>query len=209
MGDRPTELERGVLTVRGRGGQLVVRDGALTIATTSLTTPSEVTIPVGDVRGATLEAPSGRAPGWLHVSAVGGSPPPPGQLAAVGDPYTVPLGSRHVRAARRFVRAVEQHVHRRGLPGAGVAVGGTGSVQLTDAAPTRPDRDPGAGPDLAASSSQAPEVAGEGDETGGPDWLERLRVVADLHREGVLTDEELAAAKERLLTERTGSSDAG
>lgn len=187
MSDRPTPLERGGLVVRGRHGHVTVARDELVIVNAGATaSPSQVHVPLPEVRGATVVPARRGTPGWVHVAVVDGSPPPPGQLAAVGDPYTVALGLGQVRSARRFVRAVEQHILRRGLPTATLTTRST-SVALTDARPQ---------PELV--SAPEPALPSGADD----DWLTRLGEVADLHRRGLLTDHELAAAKTRLLAER-------
>lgn len=179
MSDRPTLLERGGLRVPGRHGELVVADGEIVISDRGANASStgEVRAPVSQVRGATVVPARPGRPGWLHVAVVDGSPAPPGQMAAVGDPYTLILGLRNVGAARRFARAVDAHVHRRGLPSATLTLVGSTGVSVTD----------------------APRPALE--EGGSSDWVERLGEVVELHRQGLLTEDELAAARTRLLAE--------
>ncbi len=105
--------------------------------------------------------------------------PPPTELAAAGDPYTLPVTSRGAGPARRFVRLVERHVRERGLPVAIDPVGGSSGVVLTADAPSRPPRPETPDPD--------------------EDLVARLKELAELHAAGALSDEEFQRAKDRLL----------
>lgn len=55
----------------------------------------------------------------------------------------------------------------------------------------------------AAAQAQAPAAAAPAAETapaaGGDDMIERLRQLGELHDEGILTDEEFAAQKAKIL----------
>src|SRR5690606_34744446 len=114
-------------------GRIVLRKDATTQAR-----PTEVSVGVEQVRGATFESPSRRRPGWLHVAVVGGSPPPPTELAAAGDPYTLPVTSRGAGEAKRFIRMVERHVRERGLPAEASEPNGSTGVVLTSGPETPP-----------------------------------------------------------------------
>ena len=78
----------------GPSGQAVA-DSDLVLTATGRVEMGENT---GDqVRSATLRRPGNGAPGWLHVAVIDGSPAPPSELAAAGDPYTLPLTSPRSR----------------------------------------------------------------------------------------------------------------
>lgn len=203
-----TALESARLVVRGERGELAVDQGRITISKQAPTrdAPTTVEFGVDQVRGTDLQAPSRGARGWLHVGVVGGSPAPPGDLAAAGDPYTLPLTSRSVGSARRFAKLVDRHVQARGMPReTGPAEGRlSSSVAITRApvtpraagtadatpAPTFPPPPPPAGP----GGSGAPN--GDGAAT---DLVAELQALAELHGSGALTDEEFERAKARLL----------
>lgn len=186
-----TALESQDLVVTGDRSELRLEHGVIVIhkQATTQARPTEVSFDVDQVRGASLETPRGVA-GWLHVSVVGGSPPPPSGLAATGDPYTLPLTGRGTGVARRLVKMVERHVQQRGMPPE--AAGGTGSsgviVHAGGDRPTPPAPITGAVPDATAH-----EQTGSGDVAG------RLRELADLHAAGALTDAEFEQAKARVL----------
>jgi hypothetical protein len=124
-----TRLERATHSIGGDRAELRLEAGVITIAkgATSQARPTEVTVPVGRVRSVEVRKPSRAASGWLHVAVVDGSPAPVTELAAMSDPYTIPLGGRQVGAARRLERMVADHVQRRGLP-----------AESSDAKPRRP-----------------------------------------------------------------------
>lgn len=194
-----TTLERCSHTVQGDRAELIVEDGHVTIVKESATQlrPTRVTFAIAEVRHATLRAPSRGAPGWLHVDVVGGSPTPPSELAATGDPYTVLLRARRLAAARKLVRMIDDHVRRRGLPSDGPSA--HPGVTLTDAEPSahRPRTRTVDAPEPATArvrpaSTLSPERMTARDE--------HLRQLVDLHRAGVLTDEEFDHARRRLLT---------
>ena len=146
---------------------------------------------VDQVRGAELESPSRGGLGWLHLSVVGGSPPPPTGLAAAGDPYTLPVDSRGVGAAKKLVRMVERHVQARGLPSDTAEVGTSSGVVLEPARVPSP-KDPDGPPQGGATSAPGIEPAED-------DLVGHLRDLADLHEAGALTDDEFRRAKQRLL----------
>ncbi|MFA9447008.1 hypothetical protein [Egicoccus sp. AB-alg6-2] len=114
----PTRLEQVTHEVRADHAELRVESGRVVIVKRTMTSdePVVVTVAFAQVRGAELRKPTRGRSGWLHVAAVGGSPPPPSELAAASDPYTVPVTGRNLRAARRFVKLVTDHVRARGLP---------------------------------------------------------------------------------------------
>lgn len=180
---RSTTLERTRLVIDGVRAELVLEDGRITITKEGPTqaAPSTVSVDVDRLRGTSLNSPSRGGRGWIHVAVAGGSPTPPSELAAAGDPYTVPITSRATSAARRFARLVDKHVAERGMP-SDPRVGGrqlSSGVSLVDP----PDPDGG-----------QPETRDE------PHRLvAQLRELADLHDAGALTDEEFERAKSRLL----------
>jgi hypothetical protein len=215
-----TRLERATHTVGGERAELRLEDGAVTIAKEATTRgrPSSVTVPVDRVRGVDLHRPSRASSGWLHVAVVDGSPAPSTELAAMSDPYTIPITSRHLTAARRLERLVEDHVRRRGLPAEepSTSVATSSGVVLTDApttheAPPTPEVPTASEVPTAAETAATPatdvepppytppgEEAGEAPAEGGALAAE-LRELADLHEAGALTDEEFRRAKQRVL----------
>jgi hypothetical protein len=215
-----TALEGARLTIRGERGELNADGGRITISKQALTqdAPTTVEFGVDEVRGAQVHTPSRGSRGWLHVGVVGGSPPPPGDLAAAADLFTLPLTSRSVGAARRFVRLVDRHVQGRGMPPEVTANEGrlSSSVAVsrapTDARPREAVDPPRASP-YPPPPPPAPEPARrETPPTGGGDddvtsaervdpteLVEELRTLADLHQRGALTDAEFELAKARVL----------
>lgn len=192
MGDQ-TALESQGLVVPGDRSELRLADGRIVVhkEATTQARPTEVDVPVAEVRGATLEAPPRGGLGWLHVSVVGGSPPPPTGLAAAGDPYTLPVTSRGVSAARRLVKMIERHVRTRGLPPDTPTVGHSSGVVLDpDGAPS-PKQPYGDG----ATAVPAPHTS----TSASDDLVGRLRELAELHQAGALSDDEFQRAKDRLL----------
>lgn len=179
-----TALETRDLVVEGDRGELRLEAGTITVRKDAAVQarPTEVEVGVEQVRGATLEAPSRRQPGWLHVAVVGGSPPPVSGLAAAGDPYTLPLTSRGAGPARRFVKLVERHVRERGRPSEAADVRTSTGVVLDPDGPLSP-------------RTPAPGASAEPDD----DLVARLRELADLHAGGALSDDEFQRAKDRLL----------
>ncbi len=113
-----TGLEKADLVIRGERSELRLSGGAFTIhkEATTQRTPTEIDFTVEEVRGVTLNAPPRGRRGWLHVAVVGGSPPPPSELAATGDPYTLPLTSRAAGSARKLAKLIDRHVQARGKP---------------------------------------------------------------------------------------------
>ena len=197
-----TALERQALVVQGERAELRLEDGHLTVHKDATTQerPTEVTVAVDRVRGAELEAPPRGGQGWLHLSVVGGSPPPPTGLAAAGDPYTLPVGSRGAGAARKLVRMVERHVQERGLPSDVAAPGASSGVVLNPAGAPSPKEPYAAPAPTATATGRADRAAdGEGGQGPGSDLVARLRELADLHAGGALTDDEFQRAKARLL----------
>lgn len=220
---RATALERTRFVIRGVRSELSVEDGRITITKGSPTeeTPRSVSFGVDQVRGSALELPPRGGRGWLHVAVAGGSPTPPGELAAAGDPYTLPITPRSLRAARKLGRLIEKHVRERGMPSeAGPNEGRYSSgVNLTSPDDhTRPVRAASQAPRLAerrtgVDTRRTPRPtdgvakAGERETGAGAGARERaagrlvvhLRELADLRDAGVLSDEEFERAKARLL----------
>lgn len=208
-----TALERARLVVGGDRGELVVEDGRVTIAKQAPTreAPTTVDFGVDEVRSTHLQAPSRGSRGWLHVGVVGGSPRPPGELAALGDPYTLPVTSRSWGAARRFAKLVERHVQERGMPhetgptegrlSSGVALtSAPGDVALPAADPPQPPPPPPPPPPAADPASATSEAApGPPDAADPADLVTELRALADLRASGALTEEEFQRAKARVL----------
>lgn len=197
-----TALETQELVVHGDRSELRLEAGRIVVHkdATTQATPTEVSVAIEEVRGATLETPPRGGLGWLHLSVVGGSPPPPTGLAAAGDPYTLPLTPRGAGAARRLVRMIERHVQARGLPSESGSVGTSSGVVLNpDGAPS-PKNPYGAGEEPTTPSSGAvPSGSPSSSPATEEDLVGRLRELADLHAAGALTDDEFRRAKERLL----------
>lgn len=224
-----TRLERASHVVPGDRSELRLEDGHITLTKEAGTQarPTSVTVPVDQVRSVTLHRPSRGQPGWLHLAVVNGSPTPPSELAASGDPYTLPLTTRHLHAARRLERMIVDHVHRRGLPHveSGTAAGtGSGVILNPDLNPDPPapsastprsvDPDPsrfapaepgGAAdpppppppPPTDSSSEDLEEEPGE--EIPRSELAGHLREIAELHEAGALSDTEFEQAKRRVL----------
>lgn len=189
-----TRLERASLAVPGVRSELRLDAGHITVSrhVTTQARPTEVSFPVEAVRGATLRRPQGGERGWLHVAAVGGTPAPVGELAASSDPYTLPLGSRHTRRARKLARMVERHIQERGLPADHTtsSSGGTGAVA--------PAVTIGRGPLPEPRPEVAPSDDGAGG-LGGVELVDHLRQLAALRDQGALSDAEFQRAKDRVL----------
>jgi hypothetical protein len=220
-----TALETARLVVRGDRGELSADGGRVTISKQAPTrdAPTTVEFGVDQVRGAQVQTSSRGSRGWLHVGVVGGSPPPPSDLAAAGDPYTLPLTSRSVGAARRFAKLVERHVQARGMPGevdrnegrlsSSVAItrapASRRPVEEVDASPPPPFPPPPFPPPPPPSSEPARSstrsgaeaaAASAGEEPADPaDLVEELRALAELHQSGALSDAEFERAKARVL----------
>jgi hypothetical protein len=225
MEDEPTRLERTSLVVPADRCELRLQDGRITIVKerAAQDEPTGVTFAAGEVRGATLERPTRGQPGWLHLAVVGGTPAPTTDLGSALDPYTLPVTSRNVAAAKRVVRLVTQHVQERGLPtepqpGTGrvsssvtvtAAPGATSTTPTTPAPPVPPPSpsSPSSPPSPEAPAIDRGEVPDALDEPTPPaedrpevgGLARTLRELADLHRTGVLTDEEFQRAKDRVL----------
>jgi hypothetical protein len=142
-----TALGSSTLVVPGLRSELRLEHGRIVLVKEATTQPepTEVAFGVDRIRGVTLQRPARGGRGWLHVRLVGGSPPPPTELAASSDPYTLPLTSRGVGRARRLERLVDEHVRSRGLPSedATATVATSTGVAVVDAAgvtPTAPAR---------------------------------------------------------------------
>lgn len=198
-----TALETVRLTIRADGARLQVADGRITLEKRTPTgdAPSTVSFDVAEVRGTELQAPTRRGRGWLHLAVVGGTPPPPGALAAAADPYTLPLSSRSVAVARRVARLVARHLRTRGLP-PDRAEAGTGSgVSLTHA--SRPTTAPAVAPPPRSAETAARSASEAASRTrtedAGSALVAELRALADLHDRGALSEEEFEIAKARLL----------
>lgn len=219
-GDR-TRLERASHTVRGDRSELHLDDGSVTISKESATQagPTEVTFDVDQVRSATLRRPSNGAPGWLHIAVIDGSPAPPSELAAAGDPYTLPLTPRGLADARKMSRMISDHVQRRGLPSVGTSQGTSSSSSvIVTSQPAEPREQPPVAQDRASRGVPEPALRVPEPAPGVPDRSpdpepsaqapagedhselpDQLRQLADLHRAGALTDQEFDRAKQRLL----------
>lgn len=197
MGDT-TRLERASHVVRGDRSELRLEDGRITIekgATTQFR-PTTVSFPVSEVRHATVRRPTRGASGWVHVAVVDGSPAPPSELAAAGDPYTLPLTTRGLAEARKLARMIDDHVQRRGLPSDANAETPYLGVALTDAEPTQraaPADDP-----APPSAPPRPAVTAASTPARDSEAIEHLRQLDGLHRAGVLSDTEYDQAKRRL-----------
>jgi hypothetical protein len=140
-----TRLERTSHVVHGDRSELRLENGHITVVkeATTQARPTRVRVPIERVRNVTLNRPSRGRPGWLHLGVVDGSPAPPSELAATGDPYTLPLTTRHLHAARRLERLISDHVRRRGLPhegsGRSAGNGSSGVIVNPDLPPPSPD----------------------------------------------------------------------
>lgn len=110
-----TALERAHLVIRGVRAELILAEGRITLNKDG-PPPTSITFTVDQVRGTVIEPGPRGGRGWIHLGVVGGSSVPPGELAAMSDPYTLPLTSRAAVTARRLSRLVEKHLHERGLP---------------------------------------------------------------------------------------------
>lgn len=199
-----TALERTDLVVPGDGAELRLERGRVTISKRALTQESPTTVEFGveQVRGAQLRTSSRGSRGWLHVAVVGGSPAPPGELAAAGDPYALPLTSASLGPARRLARLVERHIRERGMPqDVGPNEGRLSSgVAITDAPVTADTADITATSDEAASRGAAASSQDAGHAPGDPaEFVAELRTIAELHASGALTDDEFERAKARVL----------
>jgi hypothetical protein len=211
-----TRLERTTHAVAGDRAELRLQDGVITIvkSATAQVRPTEVTVPIDRVRSVEVRKPSRTSSGWLHVAVVDGSPAPVTELAAMSDPYTIPIVGRQVTAARRLERLVADHVQRRGLPpeDAGSSPGpGPSGVVLTDA-PTTASTSPtpersgaatspadGGGRAGATVTGAQPPPPPPGPPTAEDDLTTKLQELAELHRSGALTDEEFRRAKQSVL----------
>jgi hypothetical protein len=194
-----TALETARLVVRGDRGELNAEGGRITISKLAPTrdAPTTVEFGVDQIRGAQVRAPSRGSRGWLHVAVLGGSPPPPGDLAAVGDPYALLLTSRSVGAARRFAKLVDRHVQGRGMPSEVGPSGGRMSSSVTVfQAPT------GTPPPPPPPPPPRTDAGGDVARGGGADpadLVAELRTLAELHQSGELTDAQFERAKARVL----------
>jgi hypothetical protein len=149
VADRATALERESLVIRGVRSELTLEGGLITIhkEATTQATPTEVEMATTIVRGATMETAKRGGRGWLHIATSNGSPAPVGDLAATGDPYTLPITGRNTSACRKLVKMIDKHVRERGLPGdtgpnqgrysSGVVLSSP-SVKTAPAAPAKP-----------------------------------------------------------------------
>lgn len=194
---RGTALESQKMVVPGDRAELQVADGRISLhkEATTQRSPTNVAAAVDQVRGVTVQLPTRNEPGWVHVSVVNGSPPPPGAMAAAGDPWTLPITSRGTSAARRLAKMVERHVQVRGLPSESSTITTSSGVVLDPDGPVTPKPE-------RRGSEGAPNGGGAangGAAGGGADLVQSLRELADLHASGALTDEEFQQAKDRLL----------
>lgn len=197
-----TALESQELVVTGDRSELRLEHGRIVIhkQATTQARPTEIAFGVDQVRGASLQTPRGT--GWVHVSVVGGSPPPPSALAAMGDPYTLALTGRGTSAARRLVKMIERHVQQRGMPSeaaeptvsSGVIVHANGDRPVAHPPAVEVTTDAGVSQPT-GSGTWASAGAGAGSDV----LVTRLRELADLHDAGALTDAEFEQAKARVL----------
>lgn len=195
---RSTALERTQLAIRGVRSELSLDDGRITITKEAPTQaePSTVEVGVDRVRGTSLKVPSRGERGWLHLAVAGGSPAPPSELAAAGDPYTLPITSRSTGAARRFARLVDKHVAERGLPPDPRVAGRRYSSGVSLVDPPEPDTEDA--PDRSVAADERDDmIPGHDPDRAG--LAGQLRELADLHASGALTDEEFERAKDQLL----------
>jgi hypothetical protein len=223
MDDTTTRLERTSHVVPGERCELRIGEGCLSITKETVgQEPTAVRVPVAQVRGATLERPSRGQPGWLHLAVIGGSPAPTSDLGAALDPYTMPVTTRTVAAAKRVVRLVTQHVQERGLPPEPASGGGRTSTSVIVTSPARADArtttppppvpPPGAAaaeadrdaaaPDPGTSAEVDPGATAEAGDARPGSLVTTLRELADLHAAGALTDEEFERAKAQVLEGR-------
>lgn len=188
---RGTSLESQKLVVHGDRAELHVADGRISLhkEATTQRSPTDVAVGVDQVRGVTVQPPTRNGPGWVHVSVVNGSPPPPGAMAAAGDPWTLPITSRGTGAARRLAKMVERHVQMRGLPSESSSVTTSSGVVMDPDGPVTPKPE--------HRGSEGARDGGAADD--GADLVQSLKELADLHASGALTDEEFQQAKDRLL----------
>lgn len=151
-----TRLERATHAVCADHAELRVERGTVVITKQAVTqdAPVEVRLDASRLRGADLQKPGRGSTGWLHVSAIGGTPRPPSELAAASDPYTVPVTARNLGAARRFARLVGDHVRQRGLPHESADDGARSTSVLLASATD--DRQPEASPRPAVPPPGAP-----------------------------------------------------
>ena len=132
-----TRLERSHHVLQADHADLRIEHGVVTITKQVVTRHDPVVthVELARVRGADLRKPSRGQPGWLHLSAVGGTTTPPSELAAASDPYTVPVTVRTHGAARRLVKLVTEHVRQRGLPTERAGYARSTSVLVTSPTP--------------------------------------------------------------------------
>lgn len=210
-----TALERADLVVSGDRAELRVEDGHVTIDKQAPTrdAPTRVEFGIDRIRGTQLKAPSRGVRGWLHLSVVGGSPTPPGEFAAAGDPYTLLVTGRSVGAARRFAKLVDRHVRERGMPweldptegrlSAGVSITDA-SAGAVDLPPTASE--PSTGPSMpppAEASTEPPAEPRTGPSTEGPTEppVEASTEVSEHHVTSVPSDPAAFVAELRALAD--------
>lgn len=202
-----TALERAQLVVTGVRSELRLEHGRVEITKEATTQPrpTVVRFTIDAVRGTSIGSPGRGGRGWLHVAVVGGSPPPPTELAAASDPYTLPLTSRGVGRARRFARLVDEHVRARGLPSedAGAPSPATTGVSVVAAPMAEPA--PVGVTTPARASVTAPDGAPRGPAEGAPARSMPSAVrsrhreqLAELRAVGILTHAEHDRAVARL-----------
>lgn len=204
MGERQTALERAALTVRGVRGQLQVADGKVRIERDgdAATPGTAVEVPLTEIRGTTLSAPGVSSRGWIHLAVVGGTPTPTGDMAAMSDPYVLPLTVRGLAGARKLVKLVERHLQQRGLPPdqprATQRRPSSSVIPRPSPAPTQTASTPTATvePETTIVLPDVPERKGT---AGRAEFVEELRTLAELHAAGALTDDEFSRAKRKLL----------
>jgi hypothetical protein len=198
-----TGLERTRLVIRGVRSELRVEDGRVTIEKEA-PTPSQVVFGIEQIRGTSLDLPSPVGRGWVHLAVVEGSTTPASELAAMADPYTLPITARSSGAARRLARLVDKHLRERGLPSEAAFAGAPPSdgrystgVALTSVPPPGPAQPtpPEARTGTAASAAHGPrsgerpadELASDEVATDGP--VSDERAFDELVSDGPVPDE--------------------
>jgi hypothetical protein len=196
-----TGLERARLVLRGVRSDLRLEDGRMSI-TKEAPTPSEITFEVDRIRGTALDAPSPVGRGWIHIAVVEGTTTPASELAAMADPYTLPITARSTGVARRLARLVDKHLRERGLPSEASlhgtpSAGGRYSAGVS-LAPAPVLRDP-AVPEPPPPPPTSPTREAGDQVADARELVSELRQLAELHASGALTDEEFERAKARVI----------
>lgn len=207
------------MRIKGVRAELTLEGGRFTIEREGgpASAASSRTFTIEQVRGATVEVPSLTGRGWLHIAVVSGTPAPPGEMAAMSDPYALPITKRSAGACQKLAKMVVKHLQVRGvpkdtvndevrIPGGRILHGPLpDGVTPTPKATRTPDRPattdapaaaPAPHPDPAATPAPAPTPTPP---AGGAELVGQLKELAELHQAGALSDEEFASAKARLL----------